>query len=370
MSRNVVGSWAACRSHDKELRRMMDERRRAATERGRNSKSLTRLELVVSGAPAVLHDAGSRRRGGGAAGEDPFDARILLGNEGIAVAGDGVAARGSRLAGEHDFERYMWLVCAELQGKGEFEVTRAIAAKAKQEYLLPTQQELLKGQQPAVVAQLSLPAATDVDEMLAERIAARFGVSGFIQRLARLQREEEQRDKEGEGRRRGSYGRDGGREEENGDEDNVRLRDEEGEAWDELDQEEARERAMQLGVESKREKRESEDEPADVQAPRDETPNKRMVRMLAEQLARKRLADDRETARRAASVKTEVVFEAHSESAKSRAEERKDKDKDKDKKKKKKKDKKRKGDKSTGEKKAKKDPLDAALEALKKKHNL
>ncbi len=285
---------------------MMDARRQHAMERGRRDGKLRRLELVVEGAPAALHSACDRPRGG-AAVEDPFDARVLLGTD---YGGGGRGGRESRLGAEHDFERYVWLICAQLQEMEEGRLMQLVGqAHAAPQYLLPTQEELLRGQavpggggggsgggaDPPVSAQAL---AEGVDERRAKAAAGRYGLRDFAERLERMQREEAAGPSRGERR---EEQRQGG--------EVTRLRDEEG-AEEGEEEEEGDERAREEALQTswKRSRAEEEEEKEEEER-REETPKERMARMLAEQLAQKRAADGREAARRAASFQREVVFQ-------------------------------------------------------------
>jgi hypothetical protein len=329
----------------------MDARRQHAMDRGREGGKLKRLELVLEGAPAVLHSARDRPRSGTA--DDPFDVRVLLG--GVGGVGGGRGTGDSRLGPEHDFERYVWLICAELQDVEEGRLMKQVVqAHAAPQYLLPTQEELLRGSAQGVAADTPVSAqvlAEGVDERRAEAVAARYGLRDFAERLERMQGDES-------GERRSRSGGKGERESGQF----GRLRDEDADVEEEEEgDEKARDEALM--TQWKRQRVEDEEE-EEADGKREETPKERLARMLAEQLAQKRAVDGREAARRAASVQTEVVFETG---------ERSDKDKKRAKKEEKKRKKETKKDKKKSEmkkKKPRKDPLDAALEALKKKHNL
>jgi hypothetical protein len=288
MSRNgVVGSWQACRNHDKVLRKMMNARKKLAMDSGTtNGQRFVRLTLQCVSAPAVLHASASHV----ASSADPFDARLLLGAGG-AGGGGGVGAGGShtggssRLTSELDFFRYASLVVAEAEENDEV-IKTVESSHSRPVYLLPTQEELLKAESKATAQQTQpLPqqppkVQQQSPEQRGEQIAARYGLRNFFSQL-RVEEAREREDAESKGKRRSSSGA-----MDSSHRDRVRMRDEDmDEEEDEEEQEDKKQKVEEV----------IEPEPSEESA---DNAFKRMQRMIASQLSAKREADLHEEERR------------------------------------------------------------------------
>ncbi len=202
-------------------------------------------------------------------------------------------------------------------------------------------------------------------EQRGEHIASRYGLFNFFQQL-RYEEAKEAKDANDSKNGRKTQGRsfrEGPRS------DRVRMRDEEEIAALEGEEEEEEEAGS-----SKKQKRAADAEvEAEASEERPDTPQQRLARLLASQLSGKREADAREEERRKASATQ--IFVAFDKDARTKEEaEEKKKEKKKEKKEKKKRKKLKKGEKKEKKRETKKqssvDPLDAALNALKKKHQI
>lgn len=268
----------------------------------------------------------------------------------------------SRLRPDLDLARFAALIVAEAEEEDEERIRAVESSHTPQHaFVAPTQHEQLL--RAASAAPTAAPAAPEerahdqhgVKEARGEAIANRYGIRNFFAQL----RHEEAKEREdaaalleSSGKRRTSRG---GRDSNSQHEHRVRLRDEQD--GDDVEDEED---AGIPATDGKKQKIDVQEEEEEESA---DNPQKQLARMLAKQIAVKREADLKEEERRRESAKDILIdFEKKTPETQKKEESKKNKKK-KDKKKDKKKEKKEK-------KKIKLDPLDAALDALKKKHKI
>lgn len=141
-SRQVVGSWKACRDHDKVLRKMMRQRMIAMSKSAENRvKEDPYKELCVVAVSAPINvESGAKLPNQRPNQPDRFDARSLM--EVIKPQSESKSSR-LDLDPELNYDRYRNLVLGELQEVDADDIIQQVEGKlVRDRVLVPTQEEL------------------------------------------------------------------------------------------------------------------------------------------------------------------------------------------------------------------------------------